>query len=55
MRPDKEALQTHKSILHSAALWRTDGRKQDKSNFDVPASAEVDAMSESQFVAKLAA
>jgi len=43
-------LQARKSILHIAVLWRRVGGKSDGSNSDAPASAEVDAMGEGQFV-----
>jgi len=43
-------LQARKGILHIAVLWRRVGGKSDGSNSDAPASAEVDAMGEGQFV-----
>jgi len=43
----REPFQARKSFFQIAALWRSDGGKQDGSNFDAPASAE--AVSEGQF------
>ena len=48
-------LRARKSILHIAVLWRSDGGKQDGSNSEAPASAEVDAVSEGQFATESAA
>jgi hypothetical protein len=48
-------LQARKRILHIAVLWRSDGGKKDESNFDSPASTEVDAVGEGEFKAKPAA
>jgi hypothetical protein len=48
-------LQARKGILHIAILWRRVGRKSDGSNSDATASAEVDAVSEGQFLAEPAA
>ena len=47
-------LQARKSILRVVVLWRSDGGKQDGSNSEAPASAEVDAVSEGQFVTESA-
>ena len=38
-----------------AVLWRRAGGKQDGSNFDAPASTEVDAVAEGEFEAEPAA
>ena len=48
-------LQARKSILPFILLGRSDGGKQDSSNSEVPASAEVDAVREGEFEAKTAA
>src|SRR5450631_2460840 len=45
---------TRKRISHVTVLWRRVGSKSDWSNSEAPASAEVDAMSEGQFVAESA-
>jgi len=47
-------LQARKSISRVAALWRTEGGKQDGSNADAAASAKVDAVNEGQLVAESA-
>jgi hypothetical protein len=47
-------LQARKGILHIAVLWCRVGGKSDGSNFEAPASAEVNAVNEGQFVAKSA-
>ncbi len=48
------ALQARKSILRIAVLWRSNGGKSDGSDSDAPASADVDAVGEGQFVTESA-
>src|SRR5260370_42273030 len=43
---------TRKRVLHVTVLWRSVGGKSDGSNSDAPASAKVDAVGESQFLAE---
>jgi hypothetical protein len=53
-RQDRE-VQVCNRILHVTVLWRRVGGKSDSSNFDAPASAEVDTVSKGQFEAEPAA
>lgn len=51
IRQDRHS-RTHKRISLPAVLWRRIDSKTDCSNSEAPASTELDAKSESQFVAE---